>query len=128
MSKDDAKEGAKAKQFSNPFGLFEKSACTDIYKEVKVDGMDMYEKRSIRVMIRYKLDKKMIEQKLNKVRLLLGIGQLIDVFYIKAILAKKALVKRLFVLDVEHNLECYIPDELSTDKYPYSFRYYDPVI
>ena len=55
-------------------------------------------------------------------------GELIDQFYIKAVLLKKSLLKKRFVLEVEHNLECYIPDELTIDRYPYSFRYYDPVI
>ena len=59
---------------------------------------------------------------------MLGIAELIDVFLIKALLLKKSLLKRQFVLDVEHNLECFIPHELSTDLYPYSFRYYVPII
>ena len=59
---------------------------------------------------------------------MLGFAGLTDIFYIKALLLKKALIKKQFVLDVEHNLECYIPDELTLDRYPYSFRYYDPTI
>ena len=115
-------------KISNGFGLFDKDKCSDIYKEVKVDDMNIYEIRSIRVMIRYKLDKKVIEQQLTKVRFMMGIAGLIDIFYIKALLLKKALLKKQFVLDVEHNLECYIPDDLTLDRYPNSFRYYDPVI
>lgn len=119
---------AKINQFSNGFGLFDKSKCLDIYKNVKVDGINMYELRSICVMIKFKLDKKIIEQQLTKIRFMLGVGDLIDIFFIKAILIKKALLKRQFVLDVEHNRECYIPHELSLDMYPYSFRYYDPIV
>lgn len=59
---------------------------------------------------------------------MLGVADLIDIFYIKAVLQKKALLKKQFVLDVEHNLECFIPHELSPDLYPYSYRYYDPII
>lgn len=59
---------------------------------------------------------------------MLGIAELIDVFYIKAVLLKKSLLKKQFVMDVEHNLECFIPDELTVDKFPYSFRYYDPIV
>ena len=55
-------------------------------------------------------------------------GIFIDIFYIRAILHKKALMKKKFVLDVEHNLEVFIPNDLSCDLYPYSFRYYDPII
>lgn len=41
---------------------------------------------------------------------------------------KKALLKKIFVLDLEHSQEVYIPDILSCEIYPKSFRYYDPII
>lgn len=56
------------------------------------------------------------------------LGIFIDIFYLKAILYKKYLIKKQFVLNVEHNLEIFIPNELSCDLYPRSFRYYDPII
>lgn len=55
------KSMAKINRFSNGFGLFDKSKCMDIYKTVQVDGLNMYELRSICVMIKFKLDKKIIE-------------------------------------------------------------------
>jgi len=45
----------------NAFSLFDKSKCSDIYYEAKVEGMEMYEQRSTRVMLRYKLDKQIID-------------------------------------------------------------------
>ena len=74
---------------SGGFGLFDKSKCSDIFQEVKVDGLSMYEIRSRRVMLKYKLDKKIIEQKLSKIKFLLGVCDLIDIFYLKAVLLKK---------------------------------------
>ena len=88
----------------------------------------MYEQRSERVLFRYKLTRKFQQQRLNKIRFIMGFGDLIDIFYIKIVLMKKALVKKLFVLDVEHSQEVYIPDLISCDLYPRSFRYYDPII
>ena len=88
----------------------------------------MYEQRSLRVMLKYKIDKIIVERQLQKINTLLSLGNLIDIFYIKGILLKKALIKKQFVLNVEHNLEVFIPNELSCDMYPYSFRYYDPII
>ena len=79
-------------------------------------------------MVRYKFDKMKISTKLDKYKFMLGIGDLHDVFYIKTILKKKALIKQQFVLEMEHEQEVYIPDELSCDQYPKSFRYYDPII
>lgn len=61
VEKGELKDMAKINQFSNGFGLFDKSKCLDIYKTVHVDGLNMYEARSQVVMIKYKLDKKIIE-------------------------------------------------------------------
>jgi hypothetical protein len=46
VEKGELKDMAKINQFSNGFGLFDKSKCLDIYKTVRVDGLDMYEVRS----------------------------------------------------------------------------------
>ena len=115
-------------QLNASSSFFDKSKCADIYKTVKVDGANMYEQRSLRVMLKYKIDKIIVERQLQKINTLLSLGNLIDIFYIKGILLKKALIKKQFVLNVEHNLEVFIPNELSCDMYPYSFRYYDPII
>lgn len=88
----------------------------------------MYDVRSARVMLKFKFDTKVIERKYTKVKFILGIAGLCDQFYIIAALKKISLLKQMFVLDVEHNMECYIPDELSCDTYPKSFQYYDPMI
>lgn len=88
----------------------------------------MYEQRSYRVLIKYKYNKKVIENKLNKIKFMLGVGELTDIFYLKAVLLKKSLIKQQFVLDLEHNQEVFIPHTLTCDNYPYSFRYYDPII
>lgn len=55
-------------------------------------------------------------------------ANLIDTLFIKAALLRKSIVKRIFVLDLEHNQEVYIPSELTCEIYPFSFRYYDPII
>lgn len=104
------------------------SKCPDIYYETKVDDMNMYDQRSSRVMINYKYDKNVLDAKLLKVKFMLGVGNITDVFYIKTLIKKKQLVKQIFVQKVEHSTEVFIPLELSCDQYPYSFRYYDPII
>ena len=38
------------------------------------------------------------------------------------------IIKQLFLLELEQDSDVLIPDELSQDKMPMSFRYYDPVI
>ena len=60
-------------------------------------------------MLKYKFDTKMINAKILKVNFMLAIGELNDVFYLKALLKKKTLLKKQFVLHVEHNVEIHIP-------------------
>ena len=49
--------------------------------------------------------------------------QLLDAF-----LKRVDIVKELFIQEIEQGKECIIPKDLSQDKLPISFRYYDPVI
>lgn len=65
---------------------------------------------------------------LRKVKFILGVGGLVDDFYLKAIILKTELQKQLFVLELEQGQEVYIPNELSCDSYPQGFRFYDPII
>ena len=88
----------------------------------------MYDQRSKIAILQYKYNSKLLEAKLLKVKFLLGVGELPDVFFIKAVLKKRALIKQKFVLEVEHSCEVFIPDELSCDQYSYSFRFYDPIV
>ena len=48
--------------------------------------------------------------------------------YVEALLTKIKIQKQLFVYEVEKGGECFIPNELSQDELPKSFRYYDPII
>lgn len=105
-----------------------RSTCADIYQEAKVDGLNMYELRSKRVMLKYKHDRAVIERKLARIKVMLALTGLVDVFFIKCVLKRIRLAKQLFVLELEHSQEVYIPDELSCDRCPSSFHYYDPII
>ena len=44
------------------FGLFDKSKCMDIFANVKVDGMQMYDQRSTKAKFHYKVIRKIIEK------------------------------------------------------------------
>jgi len=67
--------------------------CPDMFYETKVDDMNMYDQRSSRVMVHYKHNKNVLDAKLLKVKFMLGVGNITDVFYIKTLLKKKQLVK-----------------------------------
>mmetsp|Transcript_21305 Transcript_21305/g.32979 ORF Transcript_21305/g.32979 Transcript_21305/m.32979 type:complete len:82 (-) Transcript_21305:1133-1378(-) len=50
------------------------------------------------------------------------------VFALKILQKKIALAREAFVLEIEQGAEVFIPHELSQDKLPLSFRFYDPVL
>jgi len=68
--------------------LFDKSKCQDIFKTVVIGGHHMYDQRSERVMINYKYKEKTLCHDLTKCKLMLILGDLHDVFFIKATLRK----------------------------------------
>ena len=78
--------------------------------------------------LRLKFRKKILETQLDNVRFILAIGGLSDIFFIIATLRKYDLLKQLFVLELEQGQEVFIPPQLSCDKFPLSFQYYDPII
>lgn len=48
--------------------------------------------------------------------------------YIHVILRKIKLAKEIFITELECGKDVFIPHELSQDKLPSSFRYYDPIV
>lgn len=88
----------------------------------------MYKPRQNQVKLRFKFRKKVLDEQLMRLKFILSIGGLSDIFYIIATLKKYEIVKELFVLELELGQEVFIPTILSCDKYPLSFRFYDPII
>ena len=88
----------------------------------------MYDNRSTKAKFHYKVIRKIIEKQLIKVRFMLAVGGLIDIFYIKCMLRKISLMKKMFVLELEQGQEVFIPKDLTCDNYPISYHYYDPII
>lgn len=48
--------------------------------------------------------------------------------YIEALLLRLAIVKDLFLMELEQGVEVFIPTELSQDQLPSSYRYYDHIL
>ena len=88
----------------------------------------MYLVRNAGAQLRFKFNNRVLNEELVKLRFILGVGGLNDLFFIKAILKKKEIIKKKFVLDLEQGQEVFIPRDLSCDIYPASFRFYDPII
>jgi hypothetical protein len=62
-----------------------------------------------------------------KIKLVINIGILKKQLYLRTVLNKIELVKRLFIIEIQRGSECAIPPELSIKEFPMSFRFYDPI-
>jgi hypothetical protein len=65
---------------------------------------------------------------LIKLRMVVGSRSIRGIKFLECLMKKIAIVKELFVQELEQGKECFIPKDLSQDSFPYSFRYYDPII
>lgn len=83
------------------FGLFERTNCADLFENVKIGNRPLYPSRNAGTKLRFKFNTRVLDEELIKVRFVMAVGGLNDVFYIKTILKKKALVKEKFVLELE---------------------------
>ena len=63
-----------------------------------------------------------------KLNILLSLRAFCDFFFIKALLTKIELTKKLFSIEMEQGSEVYIPHELDQNHLPWSFRYYDSIL
>ena len=115
-------------KFSKGFGLFEYSRCHDLFQNVKVNGKHMYVPRDAATQLRNKFNRRVLNEEFIKLKFILGVGGLNDIFFIKTILEKIEIAKKQFVLELEEGQEVFIPSDLSCDAYPHSFRFYDPII
>ena len=88
----------------------------------------MYPPRSIKGSTAFKLRRQMLSEMVSKMNLVVRMRMVPDIFFIKVLLMKIELTKRLFVLDIEQGMETIIADDLSQSDLPASFRYYDSVL
>ena len=128
MTQSQKKKAKESKGDLAGNALFDKSKCCDVFNDVIVDDLNMYEQRSDRVKLQMKFKRMQMTAMLTKTKFMLGVGGLSDIFFIQTTLRKIQLQKKLFVLELEGGQEVYIPNELSVDSYPRCFSYYDPVI
>ena len=61
--------------------------------------------------------------------MVLGLKAVHGVTFIEVLLKKYQLVKEIMLYEIEKgDMESLIPNDLSQAKFPYSFRYYDPIV
>ena len=64
----------------------------------------------------------------NRLKLMIRYRLLGGLLFTKVLLMRNEVSKKLLLLDIELGREVLIPEELSQDKLPLSFRYYDSIL
>ena len=63
-----------------------------------------------------------------KLKMMLGVRGLKGILYVRILLEKIKISKKMFMEEIENGEEVFIPSDLSQDHFPMSFKYYDPII
>ena len=88
----------------------------------------MYEKQSYTKILQYKYRREYLNNQCQKINLILSLNALNGLLYLKLLLKKFQMAKKLFVMDIEQGQEVFIPSDFSQKDLPINFRYYDPIL
>lgn len=88
----------------------------------------MYGEQTSRNFVQFKSEIKKRKERLKNFRMVINMGMVHDEIFLLCCLAKIALSREMFVIQIEVGTETFIPTELSQDQYPSAFRYYDSVL
>lgn len=106
-----------------------KDRCEDIFRNAHVSkGVRMFNKISHKEFVLSKLKKIQNELILQKMCLVVCLRLVNGPLFLRVLLKKIEVKKKMFVYNIERGQEVFIPRELSQDQLPLSFRYYDPLI
>ena len=112
--------------------MAKKNRCQDFFKETIIEKDDeqirMYEKKSEAKYFSEKRIKTDLEVRYARIKLVLNLKSLQGALYLKTVLEKIEISRKLFVIAVQDGDEIYVPNDLSQTQLPISFRYYDPII
>ena len=90
----------------------------EMFADVNVDGVEMYPPRSIKGSTAFKLRRQMLAEMVNKLNLVCSMRMMSDIFFVKVLLMKFELTKRLFVLEIEQGMETFISDDIAQSDLP----------
>ena len=88
----------------------------------------MYGEQTSRNFVKFKSEIKKRQERLYNLRLILNMGMVHDEIFILCCLAKIALTREIFVIQIEVGTETFIPMDLCQDQWPASYRYYDSIL
>jgi len=94
---------------------------------VKIENKWMYEKKSHKENIQFKVEKRQREIVLNRLSIFVALRIYQGHNFIALLLKYIQITKELFVINIESGEEVRIPQAISMDNLPMSFQYYDPI-
>lgn len=108
--------------------VISKDKSEDMFKEIIFDYSKHILKEDIQKWVRYKFNRFKAEKNIKKIKNLLQSKSLSGPRFLMGQLKLYELTKKIFILEFELGNEVLIPQALSQDQLPLSFRYYDPII
>lgn len=93
----------------------------DLFKQEGTSNI----KSNHKTFIKFKIQIKSLRRSLRLLKMVMCLRFVSRDLFARCLILKIEIAKKLLIIEVEKGLEAFIPDELSTDCLPYSFRYYD---
>ena len=102
MSKEITINQKDNELLSNIIKLFQdKKSCNDLFQNLKLDNEEVFDQWPYVSLIKFKLDRRLVEQKLNKIKFIKSFNVIKGEIYNYLLLKTIEYTKKLFVLDIE---------------------------
>ena len=103
-----------------------KQECEDLFENINLEKIPNKQEKVRQVMVKMKRQK--LEKAIIKLELCIALKAISGLVYLRAVLMRIKFFKEIFILDIAEGQEVFIPKALSQSHYPYSYRYYDPIL
>ena len=112
---------------------FSKNDCLELFRDLenltqKDDKVSNAKTDCYKDFVTYRMKKIELTDQFNRLNLMVKNRLLGGLLFVKVLIMRNEVRKKLLILDVELGREVFIPAELSQDNLPLSFRYYDFIL
>ena len=108
--------------------MLQKNQCVDYFRDINKNDDEFEIKKDSIEFMRYKFEAKRHYITLNKIKLILSLGIAYKSLYLKLVLKRIQVAKLILMNDIEYGDEGLLTNDISQDRWPYSFRFYDFVL
>ena len=127
LTSDVVDQNKESMRLAKIKAIYEMQYGFDIY-QIQDWGYKNKNNKNFSRIVHYKQIRRFKQMHYNQIKLLINFNTFKGMHYIKASLLKTKLAREIFIADIEQGREIYIPDEISIERYPVSFRFYDSTI